>query len=181
MDRSMAAGAWKEQMPGASRSSRRRSAGVVEAIGEGADRFKVGEEVFGQLIVASARLPVRCGTCRRHRECAACSPTGGLDPIVAAALRPAGVTAAADRPNRSGAQRGKPSSWGRRWRVGSFAMQLAAQAGAHVIAVARADAADRIACRNYSAVENGPTSTTVSVARRGAADASRRASDVLST
>jgi NADPH2:quinone reductase len=44
MDRSMAAGAWKEQMPGSFPFVLGADlAGVVEAIGEGAVRFQAGE------------------------------------------------------------------------------------------------------------------------------------------
>ncbi|MGB8879191.1 MAG: alcohol dehydrogenase catalytic domain-containing protein [Solirubrobacteraceae bacterium] len=53
MDRSMAAGAWKEQMPGSFPFVLGADlAGVVDAVGEGAARFKPGEEVFGQLLIA---------------------------------------------------------------------------------------------------------------------------------
>ena len=141
MDRSMAAGAWKEQMPGSFPFVLGADlAGVVEAIGEGADRFKVGEEVFGQLIVAPLGS---AGTYAEHVAVTENAPLArrpeGLDPIVAAALPTAGVTAL-QIVESLGQLTGKTILMvGAAGGVGSFAMQLAAQAGAHVIAVARAD------------------------------------------
>jgi NADPH:quinone reductase len=162
MDRSMAAGAWKEQMPGSFPFVLGADlAGVVEAIGGGADRFKVGEEVFGQLIVAPLGS---AGTYAEHVAVAENAPLArrpeGLDPIIAAALPTAGVTAL-QIVESLGQLTGKTILMvGAAGGVGSFALQLAAQAGAHVIAVARADAFDRM--RNYGAVETVDY-TTVSV------------------
>jgi NADPH:quinone reductase-like Zn-dependent oxidoreductase len=76
MDRSMAAGAWKEQMPGSFPLVLGADlAGVVEAIGEGAGRFRVGEKVFGQLIVAplgSARTYAECVVGLSDEVCVVC-------------------------------------------------------------------------------------------------------------
>ena len=112
MDRSMAAGAWKEQMPGSFPFVLGADlAGVVEAIGRGADRFKVGEEVFGQLMVAPLGS---AGTYAEHVAVAEDAPLArrleGLDPIVAAALPTAGVTAL-QIVESLGQLRGKPCSW----------------------------------------------------------------------
>jgi NADPH:quinone reductase-like Zn-dependent oxidoreductase len=162
MDRSMAAGAWKEQMPGSFPFILGADlAGVVEAIGEGAERFKVGEEVFGQLIVAPLGS---AGTYAEHVAVTENAPIArrpeDLDPIIAAALPTAGVTAL-QIVESLGQLTGKTMLIvGAAGGVGSFAMQLAAQAGAQVIAVARADAADRMC--NYGAVETVDY-TTVSV------------------
>ncbi len=162
MDRSMAAGAWKEQMPGTFPFVLGADlAGAVEALGEGADRFKVGEEVFGQLIVPPLGS---AGTYAEHVAVTENAPLTrrpeGLDPIVAAALPTAGVTGL-EIVESFGQLTGKTMLMvGAAGGVGSFALQLAAQAGAQVIAVARADAAERM--RNYGAVETVDY-TTVSV------------------
>jgi len=162
MDRSMAAGAWKEQMPGSFPFVLGADlAGVVEAIGEGAHRFEAGEEVFGQLLIAPLGS---AGTYAEYVAVTEDAPLArlpeGLDPIVAAALPTAGVTEL-QIVESLGQLTGKTVLMvGAAGGVGSFAMQLAAQAGAHVIAVARRDAADRM--RNYGAVET-VDHTTVSV------------------
>jgi NADPH:quinone reductase-like Zn-dependent oxidoreductase len=162
MDRSMAAGAWKEQMPGSFPFVLGADlAGVVEAIGEGAGGFQPGEQVFGQLLIAPLGS---AGTYAEYvavtEDAALARLPEGLDPIVAAALPTAGVTALQIVESR-GQLTGKTMLMvGAAGGVGSFAMQLAAQAGAHVIAVARADAADRM--RIYGAVET-VDHTTVSV------------------
>jgi NADPH:quinone reductase len=153
MDRSMAAGAWKEQMPGTFPFVLGADlAGVVEAIGEGADRFQAGDEVFGQLLVAPLGS---AGTYAEYVAVTEDAPLArvpeGLDPVVAAALPTAGVTAL-QIVESLGQLTGKTMLMvGAAGGVGPFAMQLAAQAGAHVVAVARADDADRM--RSYGAVE----------------------------
>jgi NADPH2:quinone reductase len=162
MDRSMAAGAWKERMPGSFPFVLGADlAGVVEAIGEGARRFQAGEEVFGQLLIAPLGS---AGTYAEYVAVTEDAPLArlpeGLDPIVAAALPTAGVTAL-QLVESLGQLTGKTMLMvGAAGGVGSFAMQLAAQAGAHVTAVARADASDRM--RSYGAVEM-VDQTTVSV------------------
>ena len=162
MDRSMAAGAWKERMPGSFPFVLGADlAGVVEAIGEGAGKFQLGEEVFGQLLIAPLGS---AGTYAEYVAVTEDAPLGrrpeGLDPIVAAALPTAGVTAL-QIVESLGQLTGKTILMvGAAGGVGSFAMQLAAQAGAHVIAVARADDADRM--RTYGAGET-VDHTTVSV------------------
>jgi NADPH:quinone reductase len=153
MDRTMAAGAWKEQMPGSFPFILGADlAGVVEDVGEGAGKFQPGVEVFGQLLIAPL------GSAGTYAEYVAVTEGAslarlpeGLDPIVAAALPTAGVTAL-EIVESIGELMGKTVLLvGAAGGVGSFAMQLAAQAGAHVIAVARADDADRML--TYGAVE----------------------------
>ena len=153
MDRSMAAGAWKERMPGSFPFVLGADlAGVVEAVGEGAGRFKLGEEVFGQLLIAPLGS---AGTYAEYVAVTEDAPLArlpeGLDPTIAAALPTAGVTAL-QIVESLGQLTGKTVLMvGAAGGVGSFATQLAAHAGAHVIAVARDDAADRM--RNYGATE----------------------------
>ena len=153
MDQSMAAGAWKEQMPGRFPFVLGADlAGVVEALGEGADRFQAGEEVFGQLLVAPLGS---AGTYAEYVAVTEDAPLArlpeGLDPTVAAALPTAGVTAL-EIVESLGQLTGKTMLMvGAAGGVGSFAMQLAAHAGGRIIAVAPADANDRM--RSYGAVE----------------------------
>jgi NADPH:quinone reductase len=153
MDRSMAGGAWKDQMPGSFPFVLGADlAGVVEAVGESAGRFQLGEEVFGQLLIAPLGSS---GTYAEYVAVTEDAPLArlpeGLDPTVAAALPTAGVTAL-EIVESLGQLTGKTVLMvGAAGGVGSFAMQLAVQAGAHVIAVARADVAERM--RTYGAVE----------------------------
>jgi NADPH:quinone reductase-like Zn-dependent oxidoreductase len=153
MDRAIAAGAWKDQMPGSFPFVLGSDlAGVVEAVGEGEGRFQPGEEVFGQLLIAPL------GSAGTYAEYVAVTEDAplerlpqGLDPTTAAALPTAGVTAL-QIVDAIGPLPGKTVLIvGAAGGVGSFAMQLAAQAGAHVIAVARADDAARM--RAYGAAE----------------------------
>ncbi len=88
MDRSMAAGAWKEQMPGTFPFVLGADlAGVVEAVGDGAGRFRPGEEVFGQLLIAPLGS---AGTYAEYVAVTEDAPLArrpkGLDPTVAASL-----------------------------------------------------------------------------------------------
>jgi NADPH:quinone reductase-like Zn-dependent oxidoreductase len=123
--------------------------GVVESVGEGACRFSPGEELFGELplglygtyaeyVAVSENLPL------------ALLPKG-LDRIVAAALPTPGV-AALQIVESLGQLAGKTVLiFGAAGGVGSFATQLAAKAGATVVAVDRAANAERL--RSYGAVE----------------------------
>lgn len=127
-------------------------AGVVEAVGEGVWRFALGEEVFGNILVAPLGS---AGTYAERVAVAEDAPLArvpkGLDLTVAAALPGAGGSAL-QITERLGPLRGKTVLLiGAAGGVGSFATQFAANAGAHVIAVARTDAADRM--RAYGAAE----------------------------
>jgi NADPH:quinone reductase len=153
MDRSMAAGAWKDQMPGSFPFVLGADlAGVVESVGEGASRFQPGDDVFGQLLIAPLGS---AGTYAEYVAVTEDAPLArlpeALDPTIAAALPTAGVTAL-QIVESLGQLTGKTVLMvGAAGGVGSVAMQLAAHAGARVIAVARADAAARM--RTYGAVE----------------------------
>ncbi len=127
-------------------------AGVVEAVGEGADRFAPGEEVFGQLLIAP------WGSAGTYAERVAVSEDAplarvphGLDPLVAAAL-PTAASTALEIVESLEPLTGKTALLvGAAGGVGSFATQLAANAGAYLLAVAGADAGDRL--RSYGAAE----------------------------
>jgi NADPH2:quinone reductase len=127
-------------------------AGVVEAVGEGAGKFAPGEEVFGQLLIAPF------GSAGTYAERVAVSEDAplarvpqGLDSTVAAALPTAGATALQIVESLAPLTGKTVLLVGAAGGVGSFATQLAANAGAHVIAVARVDARDRM--RSYGAAE----------------------------
>jgi NADPH:quinone reductase len=107
-------------------------AGIVEAVGEGAGRFAPGEEVFGQLLVApwgSAGTYTERVAVSEDQPLARVPP--GLDPVVAAALPTAG-SAALEIVESLEPLSGKTAVLvGAAGGVGSFATQLAANAGAH--------------------------------------------------
>jgi NADPH:quinone reductase len=127
-------------------------AGVVEAVGEGANRFAPGEELFGVLLIAP------WGSAGTYAERVAVSEDQplarvpqGLDPVVAAALPTAGSTALEIVESLEPLTGKTVVLVGAAGGVGSFATQLAANAGAHLVAVAGADAGDRL--RSYGAAE----------------------------
>jgi NADPH:quinone reductase-like Zn-dependent oxidoreductase len=147
MDRAIAGGAWQSIMPanfpmilGAD------VAGKVEDVGERSSRFAVGEAVMGQLLMpplgstgtyaefvaVSERSTLTRTPSAMSAAVAACAPTAGMTGLsIVDALAPLdGKTVLI-----VGAAGG----------VGSFATQFAANAGAHVIANARADNAARMA------------------------------------
>jgi NADPH2:quinone reductase len=126
--------------------------GIVEAVGEGAGRFVPGEELFGQLLIAP------WGSAGTYAERVAVSEDQplarvpqGLDPVVAAALPTAGSTALEIVESLEPLSGKTVVLVGAAGGVGSFATQLAANAGAHLVAVAGADAGDRL--RSYGAAE----------------------------
>jgi NADPH:quinone reductase-like Zn-dependent oxidoreductase len=153
MDRMIAAGALQATMPGQFPLILGSDlAGTIEALGEGARRFVPGENVFGQLLVAPLGS---AGTYAERVAVSEAAPLArvpqGLDPLVAAALPTAGA-AALEIVDSLEPLAGKTLLLvGAAGGIGSFATQLAANAGAHVIAVARADAAARL--RAYGAEE----------------------------
>jgi NADPH:quinone reductase-like Zn-dependent oxidoreductase len=127
-------------------------AGIVEAVGEGAGRFAPGEELFGVLLIAP------WGSAGTYAERVAVSEDAalarvpqGLDPVVAAALPTAGSTALEIVESIEPLTGKTAVLVGAAGGVGSFATQLAANAGAYLVAVARADAGDRL--RSYGAAE----------------------------
>jgi NADPH:quinone reductase len=139
MDRALASGAWRPMpvvfpmVPGAD------FAGVIEAVGEGATRFHVGESVFGQSFTASLGA---AGTYAEYLVLAEDAPLARvpveLDPVIAAALPTAGMTAIALIEDVIAPLDGKTVLIvGAGGGVGSFAAQMAVNAGARVIAIVR--------------------------------------------
>jgi NADPH2:quinone reductase len=169
MDRMIAEGAWATRMPGTFPLVLGVDfAGVVEAVGEGTTRFATGDEVFGQLFLPPLGST---GTFAEYVAVTEDAPLAkvpsGLDPEVAAALPTSGVTALQIVTSLEPLADKTVLMVGAAGGVGSFATQLAVNAGAHVIADARGSAADRL--RGYGAAE------TVDYTEASVADAVRRA------
>ena len=153
MDRKIASGAWKATMPaqfplvlGAD------VAGVVDAIGPNETTFQPGDGVFGQVMGTPLGST---GTYAEYVAVAADAPLARtpetLDPIVAASLPTAGVTAL-DIADTLSPLRGKTMLLiGAGGGVGSFLTQFAAQAGAEIIASVREHSAKRV--RHYGAAQ----------------------------
>jgi len=123
--------------------------GVVQSLGEGAHRFSAGEELFGELPLGLY------GTYAEYVAVSEDVPLArlpeALDRSTAAALPTPGVTAL-QIVDSLGQLSGKTTLIiGAAGGVGSFVTQLSAHAGAKVIAVDSADAAERL--RTYGAVE----------------------------
>jgi len=153
MDMQIANGGWQAQMPatfplvlGAD------LAGTVQQDGPGAARFAPGDQVFGQLLIAPLGS---AGTYAQYVACGQDAPLArippGLDPVTAAALPTVGVTALQIAEALAPLEGKIMLIVGAAGGVGSFVTQLAAQAGAHVDAVAPAAEAGRMA--GYGAAE----------------------------
>ncbi|MBS1895335.1 MAG: NADP-dependent oxidoreductase [Actinobacteria bacterium] len=122
-------------------------AGEVEALGDGVDRFAIGDAVFGQLWSD----PIGRGSFAEWAAVSEVMENGALAPLppgvapeIAAALPTAGLTAFGAVESLEPATGTTLLILGATGGVGSFAVQLAAGRGAHVIASARADADTRI-------------------------------------
>jgi NADPH:quinone reductase-like Zn-dependent oxidoreductase len=162
MDRAIANGGYKEMMPASFPLILGADlAGVVEAVGESAGRFPPGEQVFGQLMIAPLGST---GTYAEQVAAAEDAPLArvpaGLEPSVAASLPTPGVTALEIVESLEPLAGKTVLVVGAAGGVGSFATQLAANAGGHVIAVARASADERM--RAYG-VQETVDHTAVSV------------------
>jgi len=127
-------------------------AGVVEKLGEGTSRYSVGDDLFGQLLIAPL------GSAGTYAEYVAVSEDAplalapsGLDGVVAAALPTAGGAGLALVDQLEPLADKTVLIVGAGGGVGSFATQFAANAGGNVIANVRADDAERM--RGYGAKE----------------------------
>jgi len=126
-------------------------AGEVAEIGAGVTRFAPGDAVYGQFFHA----PVGAGTYAEYvavpeSQSITAAPTS-VPATVAAGVPTSGI-AALTLVQKVGAAPGRTVLVvGATGGVGSFVVQLAAAAGAHVIATASGDAAERI--RGYGAAE----------------------------
>ena len=152
MDLWLASGAWKPMPATFPMVLGADGAGVVEKVGEGASRYSVGDDLFGQLLIAPL------GSAGTYAEYVAVTedaplarvPTG-LDDVVAAALPTAGGTGLALVDQREPLADKTVLIVGAGGGVGSFATQFAANADGNVIANVRADDAERM--RGYGAKE----------------------------
>jgi NADPH:quinone reductase-like Zn-dependent oxidoreductase len=152
MDLWLASGAWKPMPATFPMVLGADGAGVVEELGEGTSRYSVGDDLFGQLLIAPL------GSAGTYAEYVAVSenaplarvPTG-LDDVVAAALPTAGGAGLALVDQLEPLADKTVLIVGAGGGVGSFATQFAANAGANVIANVRVDDAERM--RGYGAME----------------------------
>ena len=139
MDRSIAGGVWKSVMAATFPMILGFDvAGIVGDIGEGTTRFSVGESIMGQLLLP----PV--GAFGTYAEYVAVSERAtlthipsGVDPTVAAAAPTAGMSGLAIVDSLSPLDGKTVLIVGAAGGVGSFVTQLAANAGAKVIANVR--------------------------------------------
>src|SRR6201996_4018593 len=152
MDGTLASGAWKPMPATFPMVLGADFAGVVEQLGGRVSRFSVGDDLFGQLLIAPLGS---AGTYAEYVAVTEDAPLarvpGGLDDFVAAALPTAGGTGLALMDLLEPLADKTVLIVGAGGGVGSFATQFAANAGASVIANARADDAERM--RGYGAKE----------------------------
>ena len=152
MDLWLASGAWKPMPATFPMVLGADGAGVVEKLGEGTSRYSVGDDLFGQLLIAPL------GSAGTYAEYVAVTedaplarvPTG-LDDVVAAALPTAGGAGLALVDQLEPLADKTVLIVGAGGGVGSFATQFAANADGNVIANVRADDAERM--RGYGAKE----------------------------
>jgi NADPH:quinone reductase-like Zn-dependent oxidoreductase len=122
----------------------RDAAGIVEAVGAGVDHVKVGDEVFGHVLLAP---PIQAGTLAEYAllpAAAVVAKPAELDFVTAAAIPLAGATAAAavdaidPQPGHVVLVNGASGG------LGSYAVQLLAARGAAVVATGTTPDADRL-------------------------------------
>jgi NADPH:quinone reductase len=152
MDRTLASGAWKPMPATFPMVLGADCAGVVDKLGEGASKFSVGDDLFGQLLIPPL------GSAGTYAEYVAvtenaplASVPAGLDDVVAASLPTAGGAALALVDLLEPLKGKTVLIVGAGGGVGSFATQFAVNAGGNVIANVRDRDAER--ARAYGAVE----------------------------
>jgi NADPH:quinone reductase len=152
MDRMLASGDWRPLPATFPMVLGADGAGVVEELGEGTSRFSVGDDLFGQLLIAPLGS---AGTYAEYVGVTEDAPLArvpaGLDDVVAAALPTAGGAGLALVDLLEPLTDKTVLIVGAGGGVGSFATQFAANAGANVIANVRARDAERM--RAYGATE----------------------------
>src|SRR5246127_2268053 len=93
MDRTLASGTWKPMPATFPMVLGADCAGVVEELGEGASRFAVGDDLFGQLLIAPLGSAGTYAEDVAVTEGATLGPVSrGVDDAVAAALPTVGMT-----------------------------------------------------------------------------------------
>jgi NADPH2:quinone reductase len=152
MDRMLASGAWRPMPATFPMVLGADGAGLVEQLGEGASRFSVGDDLFGQLFIAPLGS---AGTYAEYVAVGEDAPLArvptGLDDVVAAALPTAGGAGLALVDLVEPLSDKTVLIVGAGGGVGSFATQFAAKSGANVIANAHDDDAERM--HAYGATE----------------------------
>jgi NADPH:quinone reductase-like Zn-dependent oxidoreductase len=152
MDAVLASGDWRPMPATFPMVLGADGAGVVEKLGEGASRFSVGDDLFGQLFIAPL------GSAGTYAEYVAVTedaplarvPTG-LDDVLAAALPTAGGAALELVDLLEPLTEKTVLIVGAGGGVGSFATQFAVNAGGEVIANVRSGDAERF--RAYGVIE----------------------------
>ena len=152
MDRTLASGAWRPMPATFPMVLGADGAGVVEQLGQGASKFSLGDDLFGQLLIAPLGS---AGTYAEYVAVTEDAPLArvpnGLDDIVAAALPTVGGTGLALVDLLKPLADKQVLIVGAGGGVGSFATQFTANAGGNVIANVRARDAERM--RVYGATE----------------------------
>ncbi|MCI4349435.1 MAG: NADP-dependent oxidoreductase, partial [Thermoplasmata archaeon] len=126
--------------------------GTIEQVGLSVTRFRLGDQVYGSFL----HRPVGIGTYAEYATVpennAIVRVPQGLDPVASAGIPTSGMTAL-DALDTINAPRGaKLVIVGATGGVGSFATQLAARRGLHVIATGRPDASVELKARGASEV-----------------------------
>jgi NADPH2:quinone reductase len=152
MDPLLASGAWRPMPATFPMVLGADGAGVVDKLGEGASRFSVGDDLFGQLFIPPLGS---AGTYAEYVAVAEDAPLArvpsGIDDVVAAALPTAGATGLSLVDLVEPLTDKTVLIVGAGGGVGSFATQFAVNAGGNVIANVRARDAERM--RAYGAGE----------------------------
>jgi NADPH:quinone reductase-like Zn-dependent oxidoreductase len=145
IDNALAAGAMSETMPHQyPLVVGRDAAGVVEAVGEGVDHVKPGDEVFGHVLLAP---PIQAGTIAEYAvlpAAAVAAKPSTIDFVTAAALPLAGAAALGTVHGIDPQPGDTVLVIGGGGGVGSYAVQLLAARGATVIATATASDTARL-------------------------------------
>ncbi|OHV73982.1 NADP-dependent oxidoreductase [Pseudofrankia sp. BMG5.36] len=175
LDNALAAGMMAEMLPHVyPLVLGRDAAGIVEAVGAGADHVAVGDEVIGHMLLAP---PIQAGTLAEYALLPAAAVThkpAGLDfttaaalPLAAAAAK-AAVDAIEPEPGQTVLVVGAGGG------VGSYAVQLLAARGVTVVATGTADDTDRLTTLGATTVIDytaGPVAEQVAAAYPDGVDA----------
>jgi NADPH:quinone reductase len=171
MDARLASGEWRPEPATFPMVLGVDGAGIVDALGEGATRFSLGDRLFGQLLVA----PIgSAGTYAEYVAVTAEAPLAlmpdGLDFVGAAAIPTIGGTGMTLVDSLEPLEDKTMLVTGAGGGVASFAIQYAVIAGARVIASVRASAEERV--RSYGAAEtiDDPTVSVSETVRRAHRD-----------
>jgi len=153
MDRAIAAGGWKAVMPATFPMVLGADlAGTVEQLGEGSQRFSVGDKVFGQFLIPPLGST---GTYAEYvavnEQAPVAQVPSELDAVVAASAPTAGMTGLSIIDMLPPLADQVVLIVGAGGGVGTFATQFAVNSGAHVIANVRADNVERM--RGYGVAE----------------------------